>query len=127
MSARSSTDRASVFGTEGWGFEPLRARERKDDRAVADRPEEPEAAGERLRELQAQIQRLLREQHEVERQIAELQALLSRSRGRDRRRALLSRSASLPALQMRQRSLAAEIFRLEQEFRALRQTLEQNQ
>ena len=26
--ARSSTDRASVFGTEGWGFESLRARHR---------------------------------------------------------------------------------------------------
>ncbi len=89
---------------------------------MAQRAEEPEAAVDRLRELEAQMQRLLQEQREVERQIAELQAQLSRSRGRERRRAFVARSASLPALQMRHRSLAAEIFRLEQELRALRET-----
>ncbi|MGC8874621.1 MAG: hypothetical protein ACP5SI_09295 [Chloroflexia bacterium] len=83
------------------------------------------SAGDRLGELEAQIQRLLQERREVERQIAELQGQRSHSRGRDRRRMGVLRSASLPALQMRYRSLAAEIFRLEQEVRVLRRAPEQ--
>ena len=83
-----------------------------------------EEAQARLLELQGEIQRLRQEERQVEEEIARLQSGLSRGRQKDRRRAQVSMSASLPALQVRRRSLGAEIFRLEQQNRALREKLE---
>ena len=85
----------------------------------------PKQAQTRLQELQEQVRELRREESEVEEQIARLQAELSRSRGRNRQRARVSRSASIPSLQTQRRRLGAEIFRLEQEIRALRERLDQ--
>jgi len=84
-----------------------------------------EGAQARLRELQAEVQRLRQEERQVEEEIARLQSGLSRGQRQDRRRAQVNMSASLPALQVRRRSLGADVFRLEQEIRALRERLEQ--
>ncbi|MBN1483329.1 MAG: hypothetical protein JXA37_01280 [Chloroflexia bacterium] len=82
-----------------------------------------EKAGARLKEVQAELQRLRQEERQIKEEVAQLQAELSRSRGRDRRRLQLSRSASLPALKVQQQRLSAEIFRLEQEDLSLREQL----
>lgn len=76
-----------------------------------------------LKEREEQLRELRRQERAVEERIARMQAALSRSRGHGRQRARVSRSASLPSLQQERRRLEAEIFRLEQETRSLRDRL----
>jgi len=87
----------------------------------------PEASQTRLQTLQDELQRLRQEERQVKEQIARLQAEVSRSRRRDRRRAQIARSAAIPSLQMQRRRLGADILRLEQELRVLRDQMEQGE
>ncbi len=80
--------------------------------------------GSDLDKLQEELHRLRQEERQVKEQIARLQAEVSRSTARDRQRAQLARSATIPSLQLESRRLRAEIFRLEQEVRAVREHLE---
>jgi len=80
-----------------------------------------------LPELQEQLHNLQQEERKVAEQIARLQAEMSRTQGRGRRRAEITRSSSIPALQMQQRRLRAEIFRLEQDVRAAREQAEKKE
>ena len=84
-------------------------------------------AGHRLQELQEELSRLRQEERQVEEQITRLQAEMSRSQGQGRRRAQVNRSSALPALQMQQRRLRAELFRAEQEIHAWREQHEQKE
>jgi peptidoglycan hydrolase CwlO-like protein len=83
-----------------------------------------EEGGDSLQKLQEELHRLRQEERQVEEQIAHLQAEISRSRGQERRRAQVNRSAALPALQVQRQRLRAELFRLEQDIRALREQQE---
>jgi len=74
--------------------------------------------------LEEKLHALQHEERKIKEQIASLQAEMSRTQGQGRRRAEISRSSALPALQMQQRRLRAEIFGLEQ---SLRTTREQDQ
>jgi hypothetical protein len=77
-----------------------------------------------LPELEEKLRGLKEEEGQVKEQIARLQAEISRTQRRNRRQAQISRSSALPALQMQQRRLRAEIFRLEQDLRAAREQAE---
>jgi predicted nucleic acid-binding Zn-ribbon protein len=74
-----------------------------------------------LQELEEKLETLKEEDLQVKEQIAHLQAEISRTQGQGRRRAEISRSSALPALQIQQRRLRAEIFNLEQDLRAARE------
>ncbi len=87
---------------------------------MAEKTVAAEESGDPLQRLQQELQRLRQEEKAVEEQIAHLQAEISRSRGGERRRAQVSRSATLPGLQVQRQRLRAEAFRLEQEIRAAR-------
>jgi len=86
-----------------------------------------EEAQPNLQELQEQLHNLQQEERKIAEQIARLQAEMSRTQGRGRRRAEISRSSSIPALQMQQRRLRAEVFRLEQDVRAAREQAEKKE
>jgi peptidoglycan hydrolase CwlO-like protein len=77
----------------------------------------------RLESLEDKVRELRKEERQIKEEIARLQAELSRGRGRDRRRARIDRSASIPSLQIQRRRVGAEIFQTEQEIRSLREQL----
>lgn len=118
-------DRASVFGIDGWGFESLRAH-CKGGTMAEEKGLTAEGATP-LQRLPEELGRLKQQERDIAEQIARLQAEMSRARGQDRRRAEITRSSALPALQMQQRRLRAEIFRLEQEIRAAREQADQKE
>ena len=74
-----------------------------------------------LTEMEEKLRGLKEEERQIKEQIARLQAEMSRTQGQGRRRAEISRSSELPALQMKQRRRRAEIFRLEQDLRTARE------
>lgn len=86
-----------------------------------------EEAQPNLPEAQEELDRLKQEELQIKEQIARFQAEMSRTRGRDRRQAEISRSSALPALKMQQRRLRADIFRLEQELRMAREQAEETE
>jgi hypothetical protein len=88
---------------------------------------EKEEAQPSLQELQEQMHKQQQEEHKVAEQIARLQAEMSRTQGQGRRRAEINRSSALPALQLQQRRLRAEIFRLEQNVRTAREQAEKKE
>ncbi len=118
-------DSASVFGIDGWGFESLRAHSQGGTMAEETNPAAEGAT--HLQELQEELGRLKQQEREIEEQIARLQAEMSRTQGQGRRRAEITRSSALPALQMQQRRLRAGIFRTEQEIRGLREQSNQKE
>jgi hypothetical protein len=73
------------------------------------------------------LNRLRQEERKVEEQITRLQAEMSRSQGQGRRRAQVNRSSALPALQMQQRRLRAELFRVEQQIHTWREQQREKQ
>jgi len=77
-----------------------------------------------LPEMEEKLRGLKEEERQVKEKIARLQAEISRTQGRDRHQAQISRSSALPALQMQQRRLRAQIFALEQDLRAAREQAE---
>jgi chromosome segregation ATPase len=90
-------------------------------------PKKEQEAQPSLHELQEKLQQLKQEDRRVQEEIAHLQAEMSRTQGRGRRRAEISRSSSIPALQMQQRRLRAEIFRLDQDIRVGREETEEKE
>jgi hypothetical protein len=80
-----------------------------------------------LQTLQEELARLRQQEHEIGDQIGRLQAEMSRTRGQGRRRAEISRSSELPALQMQQRRVRADLFRVEQQVRDWRDPSEQKE
>ncbi len=83
----------------------------------------PEATRVHLQQLQEELAKLREQARQVDETIAREQAEVSRSRQQDRRRAEMNRSAAIPALQLQRQRVRAEIFRVEQEIRALRDKL----
>jgi hypothetical protein len=84
----------------------------------------PQEAQPNPQEMQERLHQLQHDERQLTEQIARLQAEMSRTQGQGRRRAEISRSSALPALQVQQRRLRAEIFRLEQDIRAEREQAE---
>ena len=80
-----------------------------------------------LQGLQEELIRLKQQEREIDEQIARLQAEMSRAQGQGQRRAQISRSSALPALQMQQRRLRADVFRVEQQVRDRREQMEQKE
>lgn len=92
---------------------------------MAEKTATPQEAQPSLPAMEEKLDGLKAEELQVKEQIARLQAEISRTQGRNLRQAQISRSSALPALQMQQRRLRAEIFRLEQDLRAAREQAEE--